>query len=162
MQQNFFLKSNMPIKSKHIGCIFYLLKGNLLMLELGGKNTVKKLIAQELSSPSEFRVPNPYTREQRAGIDSPQFDFKQLYQSLIAEKSLQEQVELAYKLILKRPADREGSLTHQETLKDGGVIALIARLRYSEEGRKAKTPIKGLMGPYIKFRLRHWLLKSTK
>ena len=121
------------------------------------KASINELIALDQDKPQKVTLQNPQARMRRAGITPHAMHFKELYNLLLEETSIQEQVELAYKLILKRPADLEGSLRHQELVKNHGITALVTHLRYSQEGQAKKTTIKGLLRPYIKQKLRHWL-----
>ena len=125
------------------------------------RSKISDQIKKELVNPSEINLPSSLERRKRAGISLDTYDYLELYNSIKSESSIKAQVDLAYSLILKRPADQEGSLIHQEILKTNGMIALIAQLRYSKEGRKKNTPIKGLFVPYMKYRFKHWLSKAT-
>ncbi|MFK7823689.1 MAG: hypothetical protein AB8G05_06020 [Oligoflexales bacterium] len=125
------------------------------------KIRIDQQIDQELSKPSEVKFPSLIDRRNRAGINIA-YDFLQLCKSINDEISLKRQVDLAYELILKRPSDHQGSQVNQEILKNNGLTALIAQLRYSDEGRKKNTPIKGLFVPYMKYRLKHWLSMTTR
>ncbi|NRA44012.1 MAG: hypothetical protein HRU09_03540 [Oligoflexales bacterium] len=125
------------------------------------KSAIKEQIEKDLANPIAFKQISPYLRSQRSGITSRTYQYLQLYKMITGEPNSKSQVELAYKLILGRPADLGGLLAHQKTLKYKGVKGLIMELRYSAEGRKKSNTISGLFIPYCKYKLKSWLSRTN-
>lgn len=113
----------------------------------------EQAIEKEALSPNKNGFPSPIDRWSRNQLyykSLPPFPLssKFLEKALELELDDKARVELAYKLILQRPADRAGLEFYQKMLQEKGPLFLLGTLRYSKEGRAKNTPITGLAFPF--------------
>lgn len=74
-------------------------------------------------------------------------------------------VDVAYRTLLRRPADPEGRLGYLDALRSGAIskVEILGLIRFSNEGRRQAVHVDGLLLPYKLHRWRHvrligWLL----
>lgn len=74
-------------------------------------------------------------------------------------------VDVAYRTLLRRPADPEGRLGYLDALRSGAIskVEILGLIRFSNEGRSQVVHVDGLLLPYKLHRWRHvrvvgWLL----